>query len=193
MNPTKLFMRMMAWAGIFGLYVDDPNAPSPPPPSPPPPAPQSFSSEYVRELREENKGWRLKADENKKAADEAKAAAEKAAKDADERVGAATKASNDRIIRAELKAAALKAGMVDLDGLKLADLSKVTLDDKGEVQGADALMEELKKSKPYLFGAASSSTGKNPPPADPPANKKAKDMTPEELAAAEAAFLAKHT
>ncbi|QOR55274.1 MAG: hypothetical protein SHS37scaffold220_43 [Phage 67_12] len=197
MNVTKLFMRLMARAGIFGMYIDDPagggGAPPPPPPSPRPPEPQTFSAEYVRELREENKGWRLKASEQENAAKIHKEAADKAAKEAEEKVSAATKASNDRIIRAELKAAALKAGMVDLDGLKLADLSKVTLDDKGEVQGADALMDELKKSKPYLFGAASTSTGKQPPPADPQKKKSAKDMTPEEYAAAEAEFLKANT
>jgi hypothetical protein len=167
----------------------DPTGAPPVPPAPRPPEPQTFSAEYVRELREENKGWRLKASEQETAAKTHKEAAEKAAKEADEKVSAATRASNDRIIRAELKASALKAGMVDLDGLKLADLSKVTLDDKGEVQGADALMDELKKAKPYLFGAASTSTGKQPPPAGDPKKKSAKDMTPEEYAAAEAEFL----
>ena len=78
---------------------------------------------------------------------------------------AAQTAADQRIIRAELKAEALKAGMVDLDGLKLADLSKVKLNDAGEVEGADALMTELKKSKPYLFGTpgTTSNTTTNAP------------------------------
>jgi hypothetical protein len=191
MSPTKLIMRMLAFAGIFGMYIDDPagGGGTPPPPSPRPPEPETFSKDYVRELREENKGWRLKASEQETAAKTHKEAAEKAAKEADERVAAATKASNDRIIRAELKASALKAGMVDLDGLKLADLTKVTLDDKGEVQGADALMDELKKSKPYLFGAASSSNGKPAPKPGDPTPKHVRDMTDAEFAAAEAALL----
>lgn len=162
---------------------------TPPPPAPRPPEPQTFSAEYVRELREENKGWRLKASEQEGIARTHKEAADKAAKEAEEKVSAATKAGNDRIIRAELKAVALKAGLVDLDGLKLADLSKVTLDDKGEVQGADALLEQLKKDKPYLFGAASTSTGKPAPKPGDQQKKSAKDMTPEEYAAAEAEFL----
>lgn len=192
MNPTKLLMRMLAWAGVFGLYVDDPTAPAPSPsPTPRAPEPQTFSAEYVRELREENKGWRLKATEQETAAKEAKALADKAAKDADEKIVAGTKASNDRIIRAELKAVAVKAGMVDLDGLKLADLSTVKLNDAGEVEGAEALMEALKKAKPYLFGAAStSSTSKVPATGDPKA-KKATEMTADEYKAAKAEALKK--
>jgi hypothetical protein len=53
-----------------------------------------------------------------------------------------------------LKAAALKSGMIDLDGLKLADTSTVTLEDTAygmTVVGAEALMAKLKESKPYLF------------------------------------------
>lgn len=195
MNPSKLLMRMMAWAGVFGLCIDDPagggGAPTPPAPAPRAPDPETFSKDYVRELREESKGYRLKLSETeaqKKALEEKATAAETAAQ---AKIAEASKAADQRIIRAELKAAALKAGMVDLDGLKLADLSKVTLDDKGEVQGADALMDELKKSKPYLFGAASSSSNKPTPNPTPPGAKKASEMTPEEYAAARAAAIKK--
>jgi hypothetical protein len=158
-------------------------------PAPPvPPEPETFSKEYVRELRNENKGWRLKHDELVKDRDTHKTAAEKAALDADEKVKGANTAAEQRIIRAEMKAAALKAGMVDLDGLKLADLSKIKLKEDGEVEGADALMEELKKAKPYLFGTPSSSSTGNPPPKTPPEKKSAKDMTDAEYNAAKAAL-----
>jgi len=191
MNPTKLLMRMMVWAGVFGLYVDDPNAPAPPSPTPRPPEPETFSKDYVRELREESKGYRLKLSETeaqKKAAEEKASTAETAAQ---AKIAEAAKAADQRIIRAELKAVAVKAGMVDLDGLKLADLSTVKLNEAGEVEGADALMESLKKAKPYLFGAASTSgTSKVPAPGDPKA-KKATDMTPEEYKAAKADALKK--
>ncbi len=40
-----------------------------------------------------------------------------------------------RLIRAELKAEAMRAGMVDLDGLRLLDLDAVAINDKGEVEG----------------------------------------------------------
>lgn len=153
-----------------------------------PPEPETFSKDYVRELRAENKGWRLKASEHEAAAKKAQDDAAAAAKAAEDKVNAATKAANDRIVRAELKAVALKFGMVDLDGLKLADLSTIKLNDAGEVEGAEALMEALKKSKPYLFGAQNSSTPGTPPNPNPPSGKKATEMSDEEYAAAKAAL-----
>lgn len=149
----------------------------------PKPEPQTFSREYVHELREENKSVRVKAKADTEAAEKRAtdaAAAEKAAKDA---ATAAKTAADDRILRAELKAVAIKAGMVDVDGLKLADLTKVKLNDKGEVEGGEALIEDLKKNKPYLFGQDGTNTsaaGGSPKPADAGAGKKATEMTKEE-------------
>lgn len=156
--------------------------PNPAPVPAPPAASGTFSAEYVRELRQESAGHRLKAQEAAKAAEEAKAAADKAAKEAEARIKDAETRATERILRAELKAAALKAGMVDLDGLKLADLSKVKLNDAGEVEGADELMAGLKEAKPYLFGAtgSTSSTDKPPKKPDPGKPKRYDDMTPEE-------------
>ena len=45
-----------------------------------------------------------------------------------------------RIVHAELKAEALRAGMVDLDGLKLLDLEKVELDAGGSIKAAGLLI-----------------------------------------------------
>lgn len=150
---------------------------------------ETFSREYVKELREENKGWRLKAQQAEKERDDHKTAAEKAAAEAEAKVKDAHTAAEQRVIRAELKAEALKAGMVDLDGLKLADLTKVKINDAGEVEGAAELMDELKKSKPYLFGSTqNSSTPNTPPGSKPPAAKKATEMTDEEYAKARAQF-----
>jgi hypothetical protein len=71
--------------------------------------------------------------------------------------------------------------MVDLDGLKLADMSTVKLDDNGEVEGADALMEALKKAKPYLFGATTTTTSTEPKPKPgDPEPLDAKKLTPED-------------
>ncbi len=81
-----------------------------------------------------------------------------------------------RIVRAELKAEALRAGMVDLDGLKLLDTSAVTLNENGEVEGAEPLMRELRRSKPWLFGAASSSSTAGAPAAQPPKPRLATEM-----------------
>jgi hypothetical protein len=93
------------------------------------------------------------------------------------------------LLMSELKAEAVRAGMVDLDGLKLLDTSTLTVGDRGEVAGAAALMDRFRRTKPWLFGAASSTTTAVPPPSQPPTAKLAKDMTPEEYRAARAALL----
>ena len=48
-------------------------------------------------------------------------------------------------IQDELRAAALKAGIVDVDALRMADTSKVT------AGGVDAFIKTMKEAKPYLF------------------------------------------
>lgn len=177
----------------FFLYEGDPDAGgggagTPPKPNEPPKGPETFSREYVSELRAENASWRNKhreAEERAKAAEEAKKAAEEAANG---KIAEAASAADKRILMAELKASALKAGMVDLDGLKLADLSGVKLNEQGEVEGADALMEELKKSKPWLFGTQGTSHTGTPPKAKTPEAKKATEMTDAEYKAAKAAM-----
>ncbi|MHA3117263.1 hypothetical protein E0H86_07195 [Acinetobacter sp. ANC 4635] len=168
--------------------------------------PQSgvFSAEYVRELRAENKGLRLnnqaltakvegfeteKAEAVAKAVEDAKVQAKEEAKaQAKEEARTEVQAEADqRVLLAKLESEAVKNGMVDVDGLKLADLSGVSLKD-GKLEGADALFAGLKESKPYLFGQpqSNSSTTQNPPPANPPTPKNAREMTDEEYAAAKA-------
>lgn len=99
------------------------------------------------------------------------------------------KLAEARLIKAELKAEALRAGMIDLDGLKLIDASKVKLTTDGEVDGAQELMLHLKRAKPWLFGGASSSSASIPPPAHPPRQKLATEMTDVEYRAAREAIL----
>lgn len=164
------------------------NTPTPTPAPAPKPEPETFSREYVKELRNESATYRTKAQEHEANANAAKEAADKAIAEATEKVSAAEKAANDRIIRAELKAEAIKAGMIDLDGLKLADLSKVTLDDKGDVVGAEDMLKALKEAKPYLFGATNSSNPNGAPPPKPNETKKASEMTEEEYAVARRQF-----
>jgi hypothetical protein len=98
--------------------------------------------------------------------------------------------ANARLIRAELKAEALRAGMVDLDGLKLLDTSDVTLTDKGEVADAAGLLAKLKRAKPWLFGnVLSSSSSANPPRPEPPRVRHANELSHEEWIAARAALI----
>ncbi len=97
--------------------------------------------------------------------------------------------SRERLIRAELKAEAVRAGMVDLDGLKLVDAGAVSVDETGEVQGAATLMLSLRRTKPWLFGGANAASAATPPPVQPPRARQAKDMTAEEWLAARAELL----
>jgi hypothetical protein len=98
--------------------------------------------------------------------------------------------ANARLIRAELKAEAIRAGMIDLDGLKLIDLAEVGLNQNGEVSDAASILAKLKRTKPWLFGnAASSSAAANPPRPEPPRMRHARELSHEEWLAARAALL----
>jgi hypothetical protein len=95
-----------------------------------------------------------------------------------------------RLIRAELKAEAVRAGMIDLDGLKLLDLSGVSLNQNGELPEAAAILGKLKRIKPWLFGnAASSSVAATAPRPEPPRIRHANELSHEEWVAARAALL----
>lgn len=193
-----LLRRLMKQARLMSPEGDDGgNGGGGNPPAPPVQGKETFTREYVTELRQENASYRTRAiDAEKKAQEaldkattaqaEADARIAKVTADADTKVKETHTASEQRIIRAELKAEAIKAGMVDMDGLKLADLSTIKIDEKtGEVIGGEDLMKALKESKPYLFKEATSSTntGNPPPPKDKPAPFDARTATPEERAA----------
>jgi hypothetical protein len=95
-----------------------------------------------------------------------------------------------RLIRAELKAEAVRAGMVDLDGLKLLDTADLRLNEQGEVADAGAILAKLKRAKPWLFGGgASSSAAAMPPRPEPPRTRHASELSHEEWVAARAALL----
>ncbi|WP_428375188.1 hypothetical protein [Lichenicoccus sp.] len=104
----------------------------------------------------------------------------------DEEVASLRTDLTGRIIRSELKAHALKAGIVDLDALRLADTSTLSLSETGDVVGAEALIEMLRQQKPYLFadgqsGVSTGTTGQTlraPAPAAP-AELDARTMTRE--------------
>ena len=104
-------------------------------------------------------------------------------------LGDVRKEAETRLMRAELKAEAIRAGMVDLDGLKLLDQSAIKLTPSGDVDGIGPLMAQLKRDKPWLFVGASSSSPLTPPPAQPPRQKRATEMTDAEYRAARAELL----
>ena len=162
--------------------------PAPAAPAAAPAEPSTFSREYVSELRHENAGQRKARQEAEAKAIAAEESVKKVTTESELKIAEAKKTADERIIRAELKASAISAGMVDLDGIKLADLSTVKINENGEVEGAEALMESLKKAKPYLFGEVKSSSNpaaKSPPAADQKF-KSVADLTPEQYIAARA-------
>jgi hypothetical protein len=94
--------------------------------------------------------------------------------------------AEQRIILAELKAEAIRAGIVDLDGLKFLDTAEIRVDEDGGFLGASDLVSQLKRSKPWLFPAPSSSSVARVPPSRPARQKLAKDMTDAEYRVARA-------
>ena len=95
-----------------------------------------------------------------------------------------------KLIRAELKAEAVKAGMIDLDGLKLIDAGEVQLNEAGELQDGGAVLARLKRAKPWLFGGGvSSSAAANPPRPEPPRTRHANELSHEEWVLARATLL----
>jgi hypothetical protein len=95
-----------------------------------------------------------------------------------------------RLIRSELKAEAIRAGMVDLDGLKLLDTAEVRLNAQGEIVDGNIILAKLKRTKPWLFtGPASSSATANAPKPEPPRARHANEMSHEEWLSARAALL----
>jgi|SRR5580658_10774850 hypothetical protein len=91
-----------------------------------------------------------------------------------------------RIILAELKVEAMRAGMIDLDCLTFVDLTKVHLGEDGDVAGGAELIGQLKHSKPWLFVPPSSSSVARVPLSRPVRQKLATEMTNEEYRIARA-------
>lgn len=97
--------------------------------------------------------------------------------------------AEERIIRAELKAEAIRSGMVDLDGLKLVDPGSVRIDAAGDVEGVAEAIRGLRRTKPWLFGGGNSSHPASSPRAEPPKAKSATEMSYEEWQTARAQLL----
>ena len=105
------------------------------------------------------------------------------------RLVSAEQEARTRMVQAELKVEALRAGIIDLDGLKLLEPSRVEIGEAGEVKNAADVISQFRRAKPWLFGSGSSSSLANPPPAQPPRPKLASEMTDAEYRAARAAIL----
>jgi len=97
---------------------------------------------------------------------------------------------DSRLILARMQTEAVRAGIIDLDGLQLADLSAVTLRPDDKLIGAKEAVENLRRSKPWLFGVTlSSSSSATSPPSHAARPKSALEMTEDEYIAARAALI----
>ena len=105
-------------------------------------------SDYERKLRREVARYREQA---RIAQSEREVACATAVRDRDEGIRAAREEARGRFLQAELKTHAIQSGIVDLDGLRLADLDALSVNDAGEVQGAKEVIASLRERKPYLF------------------------------------------
>lgn len=113
----------------------------------------------------------------------------------DERANEIEKIRTDfrnRLMLADLRTEAVKAGMVDLDGLKLVDVSKIRLGDDDRVMDGKKIMDELRRGKPWLFRSGSSSSPSVAPASQPVRQKTAMEMSDEEYVSARAALTRQH-
>ena len=94
-----------------------------------------------------------------------------------------------RLVQAELRTEAVRAGMVDLDGVKLIDAGGLAVDESGGLKDGAAVMAALRAAKPWLFGRGSSSSAAAAPRAEAPKVKTAMEMSVEEWRAARAELL----
>jgi hypothetical protein len=97
--------------------------------------------------------------------------------------------SEARLVQAELKAEAIRAGMVDLDGLKLIAPGALSIGADGNVVGAAGVIDKLKRDKAWLFHTGSSSSSAQPPASVPVRAKLATEMTLDEWRTARADLL----
>lgn len=94
-----------------------------------------------------------------------------------------------KLVQAELRTAAARAGMIDLDGVKLVDASHLSVTESGDLIEAPDIMARLRVEKPWLFGRGSSSSAAVAPRATPPKPKTAMEMSVDEWRVARAELL----
>jgi hypothetical protein len=94
-----------------------------------------------------------------------------------------------RLRQAELKVEAVRAGIVDLDGLKLIDGSALTSQAGDGHDDIPKIIAKLRRDKPWLFGSINSSSTAAVPQAAPMQRKLATEMSVEEWRAARAELL----
>ena len=133
--------------------------------------PETFSAQYVAELRAENERLRKSALEVQAQGDEIKKALEDAKKASKEAVEAERNAFRQKLMLREIQSALVSEGFLDKDiasllAPKVAEEAKLSLDEKESVVGLKEAIDGLKKNKPELFrsmqSTSSPATGAKP-------------------------------
>ena len=93
-----------------------------------------------------------------------------------------------RMRDAELQAEATRAGIIDVDGLRLIKPEILDMPPGRDFNAAD-VVGQLRREKPWLFTSANSSSTQVAPPTTPSRTRLAMDMSVEEWRAARAALL----
>jgi hypothetical protein len=140
-----------------------------------------------RAANDEAKQYRLKLEaieQKKKEADEAalkeQGKFKELAETAQREKAEAEARFKTKLVELALMTEAVKLGIVDADGVKLADASQVKVDNNWNVQGAKEAIEALKAAKSYLF---EKKEGAPLPPAQKPGLRgqgKEEKLTPHE-------------
>lgn len=190
MKISSLLSFLLGFHG-FRMFNDDPGSTGGNITPAAPVKPETFSKEYVHELREENKSWRTKHNEGQTAYAVEKARADAAEVARDAAKAEAQKEADARVMRAELKSVALKHGIVDLKGLALLDLTGLKMNADGELEGADALFEAAKTASPWLFGSKNTGSTNAPPEKKPVVPVDVRKADQKDYDAAKAAYLKK--
>jgi len=97
--------------------------------------------------------------------------------------------SERRIVESELKVAALRAGMIDLDGLAFLDTHGLVLNEEGKLPASSEMISQLRHDKPWLFKTSSSSSTAIAPQNRQTRPKLATEMSEEEYRIAKARML----
>ena len=92
--------------------------------------------------------------------------------------------ANKKLVQSELRNHAIRAGMIDLDLLKLLDTAGFSVDDNGNLPQATEALARLQREKPWMFANSNSSQVKPAPVAEPPKARNAMTMTRSEWQAA---------
>lgn len=116
----------------------------------------SFSSEYVKELRDEAKQHRLKAKEAEDKLADAQKKLEDVGKQSVDKVNKLHGTFEKRVINSEMRALAAQEGLQE-KFFKMLDLSAVKMNDDGEIIGLKESMDGLRKNCPEIFKVKSTS------------------------------------